>query len=784
MNRVFRPRLICAAFCVLLIAGAVIPAVQNPPEPTAGYFGRLTFRSIGPATMGGRVDDLAVLESQPSVFYAGVATGGLWKTMNSGTTWAPVFDEEDVASIGAVAIARDNANLVWVGTGENNNRQSSSWGGGVYKSNDGGRTWKNMGLTESKHVGRIVIDPRDSNVVYVAATGHLWGPNPERGVFKSVDGGLTWSKSLFIDDLTGATDLAMDPSNDEVLYAAMYQRQRAAWGFNGGGPGSGIFKSTDAGRSWTKLREGIPAGQLGRIGLDVYRANPNVVYALIQSESESGIYRSDDAGGKWTKVSATNPRPSYFSQVRIDPKDQKRIYVLGVRLMVSDDEGRTFREVRVSFTRPGGDRPRDDLDVHAMWIDPRDPAHLIIGSDVGVAISYDRGATWDCVDNLPIGQFYHVGYDMDVPFRVYGGLQDNDVWGGPSAVRNRFGIANHEWFTLSIGDGFVAIADPRDPRVVYGETQDGNVARIDRDSNERLPIKPQAGAGEPALRWAWDTPLIISPHAPNTILIGANRVYRSVDRGNSWEPISPDLTSGVDRDSLKLMGVPGKEIKLSRNDGVSSYPALVALTESPRIAGLYYAGADDGTVHVTRDGGRTWVDISRNFPGRPSQAAAARLVASAFSERVAYATFNNHRSDDYGPYVYMTNDYGQTWISLASSLPKSQTVNCITEDPKNQNVLYLGTESGLFVTVDKGQQWVRLKGNLPTVPIDEITIQSRDNALLLATHGRSIWILDNLAPIQQAEEALRTQAYLFDMSPALQFIPSNEHANYPGDRRF
>ena len=787
MSRCRRLRLPTVAIVstLFLSIGAADSAVQGPAAPAAGIFDRLMFRGIGPATMGGRVDDLAVLERQPSIYYAGVATGGLWKTINNGTTWEPVFDNQEVASIGAVATAQDNADLVWVGTGEDNNRQSSSWGGGVYKSSNGGRTWMNMGLVESRNIGRIVIDPLDHDVVYVAATGHLWGPNRERGVYKTADGGLTWTQALFVDEQTGATDLVMDPSNNKVLYAAMYQRLRSPWGFNGGGPGSALYKSMDAGKTWTRLTNGIPEGPLGRIGLDIYRGNPNIVYALIQHESETGLYRSDDAGARWTKVSTTNPRPLYFSQVRIDPGDLHRVYVLGVRLMVSDDEGKTFKEVRASYTRPGGDRPRDDLDVHAMWIDPRDSSHLIIGSDVGIAASYDRGVTWDFVDNLPIGQFYHIGYDMDTPYRVYGGLQDNDVWGGPSAARYRLGITNHDWFTLAIGDGFVALADPRDARTLYAETQDGNIARVDRDTGERKTIRPQAARGEPPLRWAWDTPLILSPHDSNILLVGANKVFRSTSRGDTWEAISPDLTSGVDRDTLPLMGVTGKEIKISRNDGVSAYPTIVALAESPKKAGLYYAGADDGTVHVSRDGGKTWADLSGRFPGLPARAPAGRLVPSAFHEATAFATFNNHRSDDYAPYVYMTADYGNTWTSLASTLPQGQTVNCLTEDPKNPDVLYLGTEFGLFVTLDRGLNWVRLKNNLPTVPIDEITIHPRDNDMLLATHGRSIWILDDITPIQQAAEAAKAAAYLFDIRrPAVEFSPTNEHANYPGDRRF
>jgi len=734
--------------------------------------------------MGGRIDDLAVFERQPSTVYAGAATGGLWKTVNNGTTWEPVFDHEESASIGAAAIAQDNANIVWAGTGESNNRQSSSWGTGVYKSTDAGRTWKNMGLTDSKHIGRIVIDPSNHDVVYIAAAGHLWGPNKERGVFKTVDGGLTWIQCLFVDEQTGASDIIMDPSNNKVLYTAMYQRQRSAWGFNGGGPGSGIYKTIDGGETWTKLTEGIPAGPLGRIGLDIYRKDPKTVIALIQSERQSGLYRSNDAGEHWSRVSGTDPRPLYFSQVRVDPNDLRRVYVLGTRVMVSNDSGRNFSEVHLKYTRPAGDRPRDDMDVHAMWIDPHDSNHIIIGADVGVAVSYDRGVTWDYMDNMPLGQFYHAGFDMDMPYHVYGGLQDNDVWTGPSAVRNRFGMTNADWTTLSIGDGFVAVADPMDSHNIYGETQDGNIVRVNRDTNERKSIRPQAGHNEPPLRWAWDTPLTISPHDPNTILTAANKVFRSSDRGDTWQAISPDLTSGADRENLSLMGVVGKELRLSQNDGVAAWPAIVALTESSKKAGIYYAGADDGTVHVSKDGGRTWANISAKFPGRPAGAAGVRFAASAFNEGVAYAVFNNHRADDYNPYVYASSDYGETWVSLSSTLPAKHALNCITEDPKNPDVLYLGSESGLFVTLDRGKHWTSLQNNLPVVPIDEIAVHPRDNDLILATHGRSIWILDDIAPIQHAVEATEGTSYLFEIRPSIEFNTSNERASYQGDRRF
>jgi photosystem II stability/assembly factor-like uncharacterized protein len=761
------------------LAAALAPATavtQSVGEGTAAsLFPGLHFRNIGPAAMGGRVDGFAVLESNPAVFYVATATGGLWKTTSNGTTWEVLFnDQDDVVSIGDVAIAPRDANVVWVGTGENNNRQSSSWGTGVYKSTDGGHTWKSTGLSDARHIGRIVVDPVDPDVVYVAALGHLFGPNQERGVYKTIDGGLTWTNVLFVNDDTGATELVMDPSNNKVLYAATYQRRRSSWGYDGGGPGSAIYKSTDAGRSWTKLTSGIPAGQLGRIGLDVFRANPHIVYARIEHPKESGIYRSDDAGATWRKVSSVNPRPMYFSQIRVAPDDANRIYVLGEWIEVSDDGGRTFREV--TSLHP---------DHHALWIDPNNPRHVITGNDGGVGISYDAAEHWDWLDNMDLGQFYHVGYDLDSPYGVYGGLQDNDAFGGPSMTRRRHGIANDEWYNIAAGDGFEAFADPRNSRVVYAESQGGNVNRVDRSTTERKAIKPQSAPGEPALRWNWDTPMILSPHDPGTLLMGANRLLKSSDGGHSWTAISADLTAQIDRETLSLMGVPAKDIALAKNDGVSAFGTITTIAESPMKAGLYYTGADDGTVSVSQDGGRTWASLNGKFPGLPKNTYASRVAASAFSEGVVYATFDGHRDDDYAPHVYASADYGQTWRSIAGDLPDRQTVRCITEDPKSANVLYLGTEFGLFVSLDRGQHWIRMRGGLPTVPVAEITIQPRDNDMLVATHGRSIWILDDLTPIQRAAEAATHDAWLFPPRPAMSFFDAPEdRSRWMGDRPF
>ena len=740
-------------------ATAAAAAAAAPADPFPG----LKFRNIGPATMAGRVDDLAVLETNPAVFYVGTATGGLWKTVNNGTTWTVHFDDlDDVVSIGDIAINPNDANTVWVGSGENNTRQSGSWGNGIYKSTDGGETWKHMGLGTSKHIARIIVDPVDHDVVYVAALGSLWGRGGERGIYKTTDGGLNWSRIHFVDDDTGATELVMDPANNKVLYAATYQRRRATWGFNGGGTGSAMWKSSDAGRTWTKLTNGVPSGPLGRIGMDVYRANPNILYARLEHEKESGTYRSDDAGLTWRKMSNVNPRPMYFSQVRIDPTNDLRVYVLGVQLHISDDGGKTFIENGAMHS-----------DHHAMWINPKNSNHIIDGNDGGIGISWDKGATWEGIYNMDLGQFYHITYDMESPYNVCGGLQDNYTWCGPSAVRSRTGIANDQWFQIHGGDGFEAQIDPKNSRIIYAESQDGNISRVDRVTNERKSIRPLPARGEPPLRWNWNTPILMSPHDPATIYVGANKVFKSTDRGQSWTAISPDITSATNRDELQLMGVAGKEVTIARNDGVQSYGNIVQLVESPKNPGVLYAGTDDGRVHMTKDG-KTWTDITNRFKGVPANAYVSRLSASAHDVNVVYATFDNHRSDDYGTYVYASVDGGNNFRSIGEGIPKGHTVTAMAEDPKNPNVLYSGSEFGLFVSPDRGGRWLRVKSNLPTVPIHEIIIHPRDNDMIVATHGRSIWILDDITPLQQQAEAMKTDAFLFDMRGGTQFNPAND----------
>src|ERR1051325_8294170 len=619
-------------FVLLPVLGAAFAAQslvghsQAPAAPsTAGPFDGLHFRPIGPASMSGRIADLAVYEPNPAIFYVGTAHGGVWKTTNGGTTVEAQFQTQGLMSVGDVTVSQNNPDLVWVGSGESNNRQSTSWGDGVYKSTDGGKTFTNMGLKTSRYINRIVIDPRNTDVVFVAATGSLWGPGGERGVYKTTDGGKTWKQTLKVDDDTGANDLVMDPTNDQILYASMYQRRRSACCMNGGGPGSGIWKSTDGGETWTRLKgNGLPDGPLGRLGVDVYRRRPNILYALIEGPDPNaagrgrgagtpdetpqqqgrsnvartvtaslatGLYRSDDAGASWKKVNDENPRPMYFSQVRIDPNDPDVIIYAGVKLHLSTDGGKT---VNTNATQTIHD------DVHAIWIDPANSNHVLIGNDGGLAVSFDQTKSWSFFHNLPIGLFYHVSVDMATPYNICGGMQDNYVWCGPSAVRGAPGIANYHWITMQGGDGFVALQDPTDFRIAYSESQDGNMVRIDRVTGETMAIRPLPQPGEPALRWDWDTPLYMSPHDPKIIYAASNKLFRSANRGLTWESVGPDLTGNANRDDVVDMGGKGTDTKNAKSDGIVACPTIISGGESAKRPGLLYAGTDDGNVQVSR----------------------------------------------------------------------------------------------------------------------------------------------------------------------------------------
>lgn len=775
---------------LVLFALAAGLAAQAPPAQTpamteksagTGPLDRLAFRQIGPGAPSGRIDDFAVLESDPSTFYVAAATGGIHKTTNNGVTFTPVFDNESTSSVGDIAIAPTDPNLIWAGTGENNNRQSSSWGDGVFKSADGGRTWKNMGLRASKQIARIIVDPVDFNVVHVAALGDLWSAGGERGVYKTTDGGATWKRTLHVDDDTGATELVMDPTNNKVLYAATYQRRRAQWGMNGGGPGSGVWKSVDGGETWAKLENGIPAGAKGRIGMDIYRANPNVLYARIEHPTESGVYRTDDAGASWRKLSSVNPRPMYFSQIRIDPTTDSRIYVLGVQLHVSDDGGRTFRN-------DGAERIH--VDFHAMWINPKNPKHLILGGDGGVSMSYDAAETWKYFPNLVLAQAYHVAFDMRTPFyHVCAGLQDNNTWCGPSAVRTNSGIANDEWYVVNGGDGFQPLMDPTDPNVIYAESQDGRMNRIDRNTNERTVVRPEpleAKEGEPSqFRYNWDTAMQLSPHDPKTIYVGAQMLMKSSDRGRTYGPISGDLSTNTNRETLSIMSTSDKEIRVAKNDGVTTWGTIVTLEESARRAGVIWTGTDDGVVSVTRDGGKTWNNVTANFGGVPKWTYVSDVVPSLHADGAAYVTFDGHRGGDYNTYVFATTDFGATTRSIVNNLPKGEVARTILEDPKNADLLYLGTETGLWVSFNRGGAWTRVKANLPTTPIYEMKIHPRENDLILATHARGIWILDDVGIIQQWAKAEAAGSFAFEPEPAVTFNQANDKMRgFEGDMQF
>jgi len=746
---------------------------------TASVLDRLRWRCVGPANPGGRIDDVAVVEGRPFIIYVATASGGLWKTVNNGVTWKSVFDNETTSSIGDVTVAPSDPDIVWVGTGEPNNRQSSSWGDGVFKSTDGGLSWENMGLRDTHHIGRIAIHPSNPDIVYVAALGHLWGPNEERGLFRTTDGGVTWINSKFIDQDTGFVDVAMDPENPSVLYAAAYQRRRRGWGFNGGGPGSGLYKTTDGGDTWEKLENGLPRGNVGRIGISVSRSNPDIIYATVEHK-EGGVFRSGNKGLSWKKMSAINPRPMYYSKIRIDPNDSQKLWVLGDAMYISEDGGKNFT---AETYRTNHSLRRIHGDHHAMWINPADSSHMIVGSDGGIYFSYDGGQTWDFVNTLPLGQVYGIGFDMRKPYYVYGGLQDNDIWGGPSATRHSLGIINADWFKITGGDGLNVQVDPSDPATIYAVFQRGNMFRFDLKTGESKPIRPEPRDGEDIYRFNWNSPIAISPHDPQTVYLGGNKLFTSRDKGETWEA-SIDLSKQKDPDLLPLMGVLSNEDTLSRNDGTAFYGTITTISESPKKKGLLYVGTDDGNVQVSMDEGATWRNCADSIPGLPPNTYVSRIVSSSHEEGTAYASFDGHRDDDFKAYVYLTQNFGRNWKSISSNLPEGGTVNVIREHHRNPELLFVGTERGAYVSIDRGKKWIRMKSNLPVIPVDDIAVHPQQNDLILGTHGRSIWILDDITPVEQlTKNVLASPGCLFKIREATRFNPF-DHKGTIGHRFF
>jgi photosystem II stability/assembly factor-like uncharacterized protein len=733
------------------------------------------WRPIGPAVTSGRVVDLAVADGPDHVgqmgtlLYAAAASGGVWKSVNAGTTWEPVFDKQTTASIGDIALAPSNSEIVWVGTGEANNQRSSSWGDGVYKSENGGRTWTNMGLKTSQHIGRIVVHPTNPNIVYVAAVGPLWTDGGERGLYKTIDGGKTWKPVLTISPHTGVTDVAMDPTNPDIMYAAAYQRQRKAYSFVGGGPESGIYKSIDAGETWTKLTEGLPKGDIGRIGLDISRSQPRTIYATLETKTPE-VYRSDDYGASWRKTGTYMVYPWYMGQIRVDPTNPDRIYELGVPIFVSEDGGVTSHPTAQSA----------HVDYHAMWIDPTDPNHFIVGNDGGVYITHDRGQTMDFVTNLPISQYYAIDVDNRLPFYyVYGGLQDNNSWAGPSQTRNRQGITSSDWYVTVGGDGFYSAVDPTDPNVVYAESQNGGIIRYDVKTGEQKSIQPQPKYGAENLRWNWSVPILISPHDHNTVYFGAQYLFKSPYRGDSWEQLGGDLTRHLDREKLPLMGKLWTDSAVARHAGTADFGNISTIDESPLRKGLLYVGTDDGLIQVSRDGGVTWTKIDK-FPGVPDMTYVSRVVASSHNEGTVYATFDGHRSNDFKAYVLKSDDYGKTWKSISSNLPMS-SVQVIREHPRAANLLFIGNEVGAFYSGNGGSSWSKLQYNLPTVAVHDIKIHPRENDLIIGTHGRGIFIIDDITPLEKLADADRAgKFYLFPAKPVTLF---NYNSSIPGGLR-
>jgi photosystem II stability/assembly factor-like uncharacterized protein len=735
---------------ITLLSLATTVAAQTPDTvKLSTVVSGLKLRSIGPALTSGRIADIAVHPTDKSVWYVGTAAGGVWKTTNNGISFTPIFDAEGSFTIGAVVIDQKNPNVVWVGTGENNAQRVVAYGDGVYKSIDGGKSWTNTGLKESEHIGRIVIDPRNSDVVYVAAQGPLWRKGGDRGLYKTTDGGKTWNKILSVDDWTGANDIQLDPRNPDVLIATTWQRSRRTFGFIAGGPGSAVYRSTDAGKTWAKSQSGFPSEELGRIGLSMSPANPSVVYAMAEAANDKGgFFRSKDGGASWERMSDRQMGGNYYNRIFADPKNVDRVYATDVNLQVTDDGGKTFHRVGEQLKH---------VDNHVVVIDPENTEHLIVGCDGGVYETFDRGATWRFSANLPVTQYYRVATDNSRPFyRIYGGAQDNFSVGGPSRTRTNNGIRNADWFITSGGDGFGSVVDPVDPSTVYAESQFGVLSRFNLRTGEVTGIQPFDSLGE-ALRWNWDSPLFVSPHNHNRIYFAANRLFRSDDRGDSWRTVSPDLSRQIDRNKLKMMDRVWGVDAVAKNISTTLFGTIFTIAESQIKEGLLFVGTDDGRVQISEDGGAHWRAID-HFPGVPDTTFVSRVVPSQHDVNTLYVTLNNHWSGDFKPYVVKSTDLGRTWTNITSDLPARGSAWSLAEDHVDRNLLFAGTEFGLFFTNDGGKKWTQLKGGLPTIQVRDIAVQKRESDLVLATFGRGFYVLDDYSPLRSLNEQTIVQA--------------------------
>ena len=817
---------LCLVFALVLWTTIPIPAQSGaaPAQSAASsIFDSVTFREIGPTAQGGRYVDYAVVESNPRVFYAATATGGLWKTENHGVSFTPVFDNQRDFAIGAVALAQSRPDTVYLGTGEANNSRSTYDGNGVYKSTDGGKSWTHSGLPNAGRIGRIVVHPKNPDVVLVAASGRLYSHNPDRGVYRSTDGGKTWAKTLDhkVDGREiGAIDIALDPANPNVLYAATYDKVRRPWTFGEGGPGSAIFKSTDGGSTWRQLANGLPTGMLGRIGLSIARSDPRTIYAVIENANARNakispeerrkritegfgdgsigdeFYRSDDAGATWRKVAPSDPPatapatqtaqgrgapaatppaqgggrgrgafsganpPYYYGQIRVDPRDKEHVYLLSVGVSHTTDGGKTWSSP-FGF---GGDN-------HALWINPTDSNHLILGHDHGMGVSFDGGRTWLSPDNKPLAQFYAIGFDMERPYNVYGGLQDNGSVRGPSTMKGGGSIPFEAWYRVGGGDGFYNVVDPTDSRWLYNESQFGAIQRMDQSTGQGRSIRYARPQGQEALRWNWSSPILLSPHNPEIVYHGANVLLRSTNRGDTWTEISPDLTKNL----------PERQ----GGSGNIQYATITTIAESTVIPNVLWVGTDDGNVQVTRDGGKSWTNVSDKIGGHPGYWV-SRVIASHHDAGTAYVTVTGYRHDDFKPLVWKTADYGATWTSIAGNLP-NEAINVIREDDKNPNLLFVGTDFGVHGSLDGGKSWHRMRNGMTTNPVHDLAIHPRDQELIVGTHGRGLFIADisGLQPL--TTDVLSSEAHLAPIVPVVPQVaglrPYLASLNFEGESR-
>ncbi|MBO6607744.1 VPS10 domain-containing protein [Psychroserpens sp.] len=726
----------------------------------------LKWRNVGPALTSGRISDFAVNPNNPFEYYVATSSGGVWKTVNAGVTYEPIFDSQGSYSIGCVTMDPNNSNVIWVGTGENNNQRSVAYGDGLYKSIDGGKSWKHVGLKNSEHIGKIIVHPDNSDVVYVAAIGPLWSKGGDRGLYKTEDGGKTWTSIIEVDEHTGVNDVVMDPRNPDVLYASTLQRRRHVYTYVGGGPGSGMHKSVDGGKTWSKIQTGLPSVELGRIGLAISPANPEIIYAIVEAaDRKGGFYASTNRGASWEKRSSHVTSGNYYQEIIADPVDEHTVYSMDTWMSVTRNGGKSFDLV-------GEDTKH--VDNHCMWINPHNNKHFLVGCDGGIYETFDGAKTWDFKKNLPVTQFYKVAVDNDSPFyNIYGGTQDNFSIGGPSRVLTEHGIRNSEWFITNGGDGFESQIDPNNPNIVYAQSQYGGLVRFDKKSGEAVGIKPKARKGENAYRFNWDAPLVVSRHMPGRLYFSANKVFRSDDYGNSWDVISEDLSQQIDRNTLKVYGRVLSIDAVMKNGSTSLYGSIVAFSESPLNKDLLAAGTDDGLIHISEDGGSSWRKIS-SIPGAPNQSYVNSVYLSKHDENVIYAAFNHHKFGDFKPYVFMSSDKGNSWKAIQSNLPDRGSVYAIEEDHIDNDLIFAGTEFGAFFSPDKGENWKQLKAGLPTIAVRDIAIQERENDLVLGTFGRGFYVMDDYSVLRNIENSdISEDAIIYPIRTALMWEKSS-----------